>query len=242
MITAWFNFHGALSNFLSRSRRGVAFPLIFSPHQSLKHLIESVGIPHTEIGQVLVNGQVSELARRMRDGDYVDVYPIQAAQPLENARFVLDGHLGRLAIYLRMLGFDSLYCNDYEDETLAQIADQDGRILLTRDRRLLMRKQVTNGYCVPCLDPRQQVIEVLQRFNLFAQVRPLHRCLRCNAPLEVVSKSAVLDQLKPLTKRYFDEFRRCSACGQVYWKGSHYDRMLEQINSMIKAKEENHKR
>ena len=76
-------------------------------------------------------------------------------------------------------------------------------------------------------------IEVLQRFDLTKRIIPFHRCVRCNHPLEPVSKEAVLDRLEPLTKQYFDEFQICPACGQIYWKGSHYERMTAVIRTIV---------
>jgi uncharacterized protein with PIN domain len=134
-----------------------------------------------------------------------------------------------------MLGFDSLYRNDYQDEELAEIASMKPRVLLTRDRRLLMRKAITRGYCLHSTDPRQQAAEVLRRFNLFEQIKPFQRCLRCNHALEPVSKEEIIDRLEPLTKQYFNEFRICPNCKQIYWKGSHYGHMLEMITEMEAA-------
>lgn len=194
----------------------------------MKHLAESLGVPHPEIGRVQVNGQEEALNVITQDGDHVEVYPIPDGYVGE-PRFVLDNHLGRLAAYLRMLGFDCLYYTDYDDEQLAEIAGREGRILLSRDRRLLMRKAVADGYCLRSLDSVEQLTEVVQRFDLSQRATPFHRCLRCNHLLEPVSKEAVLDRLEPLTKQYFDEFHICPACGQIYWKGSHYDRMQKLV-------------
>jgi uncharacterized protein with PIN domain len=146
---------------------------------------------------------------------------------------LLDNHLGRLAAYLRMLGFDCLYHNDYSDEELAEILQHEERILLTRDRRLLMRNVVSHGYCPRSLDSLEQLTEVIQRFELAKRIQPFHRCLRCNHPLEPVSKEAVLDRLEPLTRLYFDEFQICPDCKQIYWKGSHYERMERLIEQII---------
>ena len=208
----------------------------FRERQSVKHLAESLGVPHPEIGPVQVNGQEGTLNTITQDGDRVEVHPIPDGCPVE-PRFVLDGHLGRLAAYLRMLGFDCLYQNDYDDEELAEIAQREGRILLSRDRRLLMRKAVTYGYCLRSLDSIEQLSEVIQRFDLTKRIVPFHRCLRCNHPLEPVAKEAVLDRLEPLTKLYFDEFQICPACQQIYWKGSHYERMqdlIEQLTNYVR--------
>ena len=205
----------------------------FHERQSVKHLAESLGVPHPEIGQVRVNGQAGTLSTITQDGDQVEIHPVPNGCPID-PRFILDNHLGRLAAYLRMLGFDCLYRNDYDDDELAETAQQTERILLSRDRRLLMRKAVTYGYCLRSLDSLEQVTEVIQRFELTKRLAPFHRCLRCNHPLEPVAKEVVLDRLEPLTKLYFDEFQICPACHQIYWKGSHYEKMLKLVEEISK--------
>ncbi len=230
-MKATFTFIAELNDFLPHFWKDTSFVLEFAPHQSLKHLIESLGVPHTDFRQVLVNGREADPGSRLREGDQVTVYP--ANSPLEGEPcFVLDNHLGQLATYLRMLGFDSLYRNDYQDEELAEVASQEERVLLTRDRRLLMRKVIRLGYCIHQTDPRQQAVEVLKRFRLQGQVRPFQRCLRCNSPLQVISKEDILERLEPLTKIYYEEFRICPNCSRIYWKGSHYGHMLEMIETM----------
>lgn len=225
MSRAWFEFSEELHFFLPRERRGRPISLDFRGRQSLKHLIESLGVPHTEVGRILVNGQEASLDRLARDGEHVTVRAAEHGL-LVAPRFLLDNHLGRLTAYLRMLGFDCLYRNDYSDEQLAETLQHEERVLLTRDRRLLMRKVVKHGYCLRSLEPREQLAEVVRRFDLAAHITPFRRCLRCNHPLAPVSKEAVLHRLEPLTRRYFDEFHICPACGQIYWKGSHYERMM----------------
>jgi uncharacterized protein with PIN domain len=230
-MRATFTFLDELNDFLPHYRKNIEFSLEFEPHQSLKHLIESIGVPHTEFGRVMVNGHEMDPASRLRDGDQVTVYP---ADTLLNGDpcFILDNHLGQLAIYLRMLGFDCLYRNDYQDDELAKVSIEDGRVLLTRDRRLLMRKLIRRGYCIHQTDPRQQTVEVLRRFMLFGQVRPFRRCLRCNSPLQVVSKQDIIERLEPLTKQHYNEFSLCPSCNQIYWKGSHYGHMQQMIIEM----------
>jgi uncharacterized protein with PIN domain len=233
MSTAYFLFFGRLRDFLLQDQRDQNIAVHFRGRQSIKHLAESLGVPHPEIGQVQVNGQEAKLSAITQDGDRVQVYPVPNSCPVE-PRFLLDNHLGRLAAYLRMLGFDCLYRNDYNDAELAGILQRDERILLSRDRRLLMRKVVTYGYCPRSLDSRGQLAEVVQRFDLTKGIAPFHRCVRCNHPLEPISKEAILDRLEPLTAQYFDEFHICPDCRQIYWKGSHYQRMLELIEQMAK--------
>ena len=231
MNTANFFFFGRLRDFLRRDQRDQSIAVHFRGRQSIKHLAESLGVPHPEIGQVQVNGQEKKLSAITQDGDRVEVHPVPNDCPIE-PRFLLDNHLGRLAAYLRMLGFDCLYQTDYDDAELADILQRDERILLSRDRRLLMRKVVTHGYCLRSLDSLEQLTEVLQRFDLTKSITPFHRCVRCNHPLEPVRKEAVLDRLEPLTKQYFDEFHICPACKQIFWKGSHYERMQKLIEQI----------
>jgi uncharacterized protein with PIN domain len=230
-MKATFTFINELNDFLPHQLKGVTFNLQFAPHQSLKHLIESMGVPHTDFGQVLVNGETANPAQLLKEGDQVVVYPANDALKGEPC-FLLDNHLGQLATYLRMLGFDTLYRNDYQDNELAEVASAEERVLLTRDRRLLMRKAIRQGYCIHQTDPRRQAVEVLKRYKLQGKVQPFQRCLRCNSPLQVVNKQDVLERLEPLTRLYYDEFRICPSCSQIYWKGSHYGHMLKMIEAM----------
>ena len=234
MSTAYFSFIGRLNDFLPRDQRGQTIAVRFWERQSVKHLAESLGVPHPEIGRIQVNGGDEPLNVITQEQDRVEIHPVNdgyAAEP----RFVIDGHLGRLATYLRMLGFDSVYHSDFDDAQLAEVAQREGRILLSRDRRLLMRKSVADGYCLRSLDSIEQLTEVVKRFDLAHRVIPFHRCLRCNHLLEPVPKEEVLDRLEPLTRKYFDEFHICPACGQIYWKGSHYERMQKLVEEIAKS-------
>jgi uncharacterized protein with PIN domain len=160
-------------------------------------------------------------------------------EPLREIRFVLDTHLGKLAGYLRMMGFDTLYRNDYEDEKLAQIASEGGRILLTKDRGLLKRNEITHGYCLRSSDPKEELVEVMRRFDLYDVVSPFRRCIRCNHLLEDVEKEEILDELPRQVRECYAEFRRCTGCGQIYWRGSHIEKMerfLEEV--LLEGREE----
>jgi uncharacterized protein with PIN domain len=233
---AQFRFYAELNYFLPPRRQQRTVAHRFSGRVSVKDMIESQGVPHTEVDLILVNGVSKDFDYLVQDEDRISVYPVFESiditpivrlrpNPLREPRFVLDTHLGKLATYLRMLGFDSLYWNDAQDDVLAEISSQEGRILLTRDRGLLMRSVVTHGYYVRATDPRKQLVEVLQRFDLVDSVRPFRRCIRCNGLLHQVPKEAIRDRLPPKTREYYDEFRVCDQCGQIYWEGSHYDRM-----------------
>jgi len=239
MNQATFHFLGSLNDFMPERQKGTEFPCSFNSGQSVKHLIESLGVPHIEVGRILANGMDVDFSYQACEGDRITIHPLSADDTqltsIEEALFVLDNHLGRLAGYLRMLGFDALYRNDLQDAELAEIAEAQGRILLTRDRRLLMRKQVQRGYCVRDKTPRRQAVEVVVRFGLAGCVVPFLRCIRCNGLLQPVSKQAVLERLEPLTKQYFEEFRICPDCEQIYWQGSHYERMADFIEHIRRA-------
>ena len=232
MKIAHFDFDPELQPLLQRELRGRPVDLQFQGPQSVKHLIESLRIPHTEIGPLHANGKAVGQGYIVHNGDRLEVWPVTPIDLTEEPRFVLDGHLGRLASHLRMLGLDCLYDNAYKDDELVRISVEKDRILLTRDRLLLMHKVITQGYLVRSLNPMEQLYEVFQRYRLAKWVKPFQRCLNCNHPLEPVEKEAVLEKLEPLTKKYFDEFKLCPACDQVYWKGSHYEKMSQVIESL----------
>ncbi len=223
---------GGLDEFLPLNKRGRKVHLIFEDHQTIKHLVEALGIPHVEIGEMQVGDVLVGTEYRPRNADQIEIRPV-ASGCLEEPRFLLDNHLGRLASHLRMLGFDCLYRNDFEDSEIARLLVDDPRILLTRDRRLLMRKTIQFGYCVPSLVPEKQLLEVMNRFDLARWSKPFRRCLHCNALLEAIEKSVVIDRLEPKTKLYYNEFSFCPDCQRIYWKGSHWERMQALVTSLL---------
>lgn len=244
MAIIHFCFHAELNDFLPSNRRNARFTRCFETSSSVKDAIEAQGVPHTEVGLILVNGHSVDFSYLVQPDDQIDVYSVAAAantthavsvqpQALSIPRFVLDVHLGKLATSLRMLGFDTLYRNDYTDEELARISSSEQRILLTRDIGLLKRSAVTYGYYVRTTDPQQQLMEVLKRFNLKDTVTPFQRCLRCNGLLEPVDKAAIIDQLPLHPRQHIEKFHRCRQCGQVFWKGSHYERMRQFVEQVL---------
>ncbi len=236
-------FYEELNDFLPPPQRKREFTRTLKKERSIKDLIESIGVPHTEIDLIIVNGNAVDFNYQVKDDDHISVYPVFESldisslrhcqtEPLRNARFVLDVHLGRLAAYLRMLGFDTLYRNDYDDPELADISANEQRILLTCDRRLLMRKQITHGYFVRERQPKLQLLEILKRFDLYDNQKPFSRCMHCNGITQPVSKQKIEAQLLPKTKKYYDEFFQCETCKKIYWKGSHYLKMKKMIDEI----------
>ena len=216
-----------------------------SEKTSVKDVIESCGIPHPEIDLILVNGKAVNFAYVLTVDAEIELYPpeIQSLKFREKRlqantikEFIADGHLGKLVRDLRLLGIDVVYDPAAEDRQLVEIASRNNRALLTRDRRLLMHAAVKHGYYLRSQNPLEQTIEVLRRFDLGSVLSPFSRCLRCNALLEPAEKEKVIGQLEPLTKIYYDEFRRCTGCAQVYWSGSHFTKLqkrLEQIRAKL---------
>jgi uncharacterized protein with PIN domain/sulfur carrier protein ThiS len=244
--TATFRFYDELNDFLPPAQRECAFLYTLRGTPTVKEVIEAIGVPHPEVDVVLVNGNSVEFEHRLDNGDRVSVYPmgethdlssvtrLQSA-PLHPPRFVLDTHLGKLSKRLRLLGFDTAYRNDYDDAEIIRIGREERRTILTRDRALLKYKNVTRGYWIRAAQPREQLLEVLARFDLFSQMRAFERCTVCNGAIEHVDKDAIQDRLEPLTNAHYDEFVCCKDCGRLYWKGSHYQRMKQDIDKLVQS-------
>jgi uncharacterized protein len=249
VVTAHFRFYAELNDFLAPMLRQRRFSRVCSRDASVKHMIEAFGVPHTEVELILVNGEPVNFSHRLRDGERVSVYPcfatlaIAAPLPLRppapGKRFIADAHLGQLAKQLRMLGFDVLYRNDYSDAELARIAAAEGRIVLTRDRDLLIRKEIVHGCYLHALNSDEQVREVVRRFDLVPSVRALSRCLSCNGVLRVVEKSEIEHRVPPYSRDVYEQFYECDCCAQVYWEGSHVVRMRARVERMLRHVDEN---
>jgi len=244
--SAEFRFYEALNDFLPLERRERALDYRFNGHPSIKDPIEAQGVPHTEVELIVVNGLSVGFDYRLQDGDRVAVYPVFGhfdvsplvklrEAPSRPAAFVLDVNLGKLARRLRLLGFDALYGNCYTDAEVADIAAAEKRIVLTRDRRLLHAKRIDHGYWVRSVHADEQAGEVLRRFDLSGQIQPFCRCLVCNEWLRPVQKADILDRLEPKTKRYYEVFFMCEACGKIYWAGSHVEDMRLRWRAWLSA-------
>lgn len=237
-----FRFYASLNDFISYQKRQKRFTHWLKGNPSIKDTIEAIGVPHPEVELILSNGNMIDFSYGVKEGDDFSVYPhfsslevnhkLLRNSLLEN-RFVLDVHLGKLATQMRLLGFDVLYENNYDDEEIAEISHQQKRYLLTRDIALLKRSRVIYGYWIRGKNTEAQLIEVLNRFDLFSDISPFKRCLRCNGLITSVEKQLIQEQLEPLTKEHYHEFYQCTKCAQIYWKGSHYPKLktfIQKIN------------
>jgi uncharacterized protein with PIN domain len=232
-------FYAELGDFLPPWRRGVAFEVAVAPHQTAKHAIEALGVPHTEVALLLLNSQAAPLHARLQPDDRLAVLPalrrLAPEAPSAARRFIADAHLGRLARYLRFAGFDTLWHNAWRDAELAALAAAENRIVLTRDRALLMHRGVRQGCWLRDGDPLAQLADVARRWSLPLKEPGPSRCLACNAVPTPVPKAEVEQQLLPHTRVSFDSFWRCPGCARVYWRGSHWRRMHAALESVAVA-------
>lgn len=242
-VNITFRFYEELKDFLPKEKKSQPFTITLKGNPSVKDTIEALGIPHTEVDLILVNSKPVEFTYRLKDKDYISVYPVFESldisditilrdNGLRSPKFVLDSHLGKLARYLRLLGFDTIYNNDFEDQEIIKISLNDNRIILTRDKGILKNNAVTHGYYIRSQKPKEQINEVIRRFNLESLIKPFTVCSLCNGEIVSVTKDLVKAQLKSLTKKHYNKFFMCSRCKKIYWEGSHYDRIKNFINNL----------
>jgi hypothetical protein len=234
--TAQFRFYEELNDFLPEARRQREFAVEIDRARSVKDAIESVGVPHTEIDLILVDGESVDFSHLLRGGERVAVYPMFESldiaavlrlrpMPLRDPRFIADVHLGKLARHLRMAGFDTLYTDYWNDDEIVRIAGVQKRTILTRDKGMLRRKEVARGYFVRATESEAQLAEVIRALQLEALIAPFTRCRECNGVLEDAAKEAVSDRLPEKVRGFYERFKRCPGCGRVYWEGTHFARM-----------------
>jgi uncharacterized protein with PIN domain len=246
MTTATFRFYAELNDFLAPHHRQVEFVSTCSRAATVKHMIEALGVPHTEVELILVNGESCTFDRLLCDGDRVSVYPKFEAlditpllrvreHPLRCTRFIADAHLGGLARLLRLIGFDTLYDNNFDDREIEAIAAREGRIVLTRDRELLKQRTITHGCYVRAIKPRQQLDEIFNRLELSTSARPFTLCLDCNLPLRAIDRSLVEDRVPAGVFQRQQRFSTCDGCGRVFWEGSHWQCMQTLITEVLGA-------
>jgi hypothetical protein len=246
MAAVEFRFYEELNDFLAAPLRKRTFDYESAQNATVKHAIEALGVPHTEVELILVNGVSVGFGHRLVERDRVSVYPqFEAfdvtpllrvrAEPLRDTRFIADAHLGRLARYLRFLGYDTLYRNAWQDGELVALARAEHRIVLTRDRALLMRRDVSHGCFVRAIEPLAQLRQVAGRVELDAGGRRASRCMLCNLPLQAVDKAEVQARLPEGTRERQERFWTCTGCDRVYWRGSHWQRLLASVSEAVSA-------
>lgn len=246
MKKAYFRFYEELNDFLPEEKRKIRFAYDFTGIPSVKDIIEALGVPHTEVDLILVNGISVNFSFRINDNDDISVYPVFETfditlvqhlrpEPLRNPAFILDVHLGSLAKYMRMTGLDAFYNNSYNADEIVDISLRQNRAILTSDRKILKRNDVTHGYWVRNKNTTEQLREIIMHFHLEGKLNPFIRCIMCNQLLLEIKKEEVINEIPPKVNLWAEEFKKCPACGKVYWKGSHYSRMKEFIDEFKKS-------
>ena len=243
MHTIYIRFYEELNDLLPDEKKKIRFEHHYLDRTSVKDLIESLGIPHTEIDLILVNGKSVGFDYIINDEDDISVYPVfesidikdvqhLRAEPLREPRFIADVHLGRLIRYLRMLGQDVYYKSNLNKEEVVKLSLDEQRTILTMGRDLLKRNEITHSYLVRNSDPEKQVIEIVKRFQLKNQLKEFTRCLGCNSLLRKVEKGEIEFRLPQKVKQNQNEFYICKNCDKIYWKGTHFDRMKSLIQKI----------
>ncbi len=244
MATAYIRFYEELNFFLPKHDRKKLIATQFSYGDTVKNLIENMGIPHTEVDLILANGSSVGFDYSLQENDSISVYPVFEAfdissiskvrpASLRELKFILDVHLGTLAVQLRMMGFDTQYESNINDYELAHISQDEQRILITRDRGLLKRKAVTHGYCIRSKHLKNQLSEIITRFDLGGSIRPFTRCLKCNTLLSHIPKQEVEGKVPKYIFNMYTQFKKCVSCDKIYWKGSHWKHMLKCLHSFF---------
>lgn len=236
-------FYEELNDFLPKEKRKKRIEHQYIGRTSVKDLIESLGVTHTEVDLILVNGKSVRFEYLINDGDDISVYPVFESldisdvqhlrpKPLRKPKFICDVHLGKLAMYLRMMGFDVYYKNDLLDEEIVRISSKERRAILTKDRGILKRNEVTHGYFVRNTKVEKQVKEVIKRFDLWKAIKEFTRCLECNTELIKIAKQKIVGNIPLKVNQSQEEFFKCPGCEKLYWKGTHHQKMLSFVKKI----------
>lgn len=239
-------FNQDLRPFLKTNQSQITYPL--TRRANIKDILEALGIPHTEVGKIILHNRApakKELTFSYlpQPGDRLEVLahvpPLDPTQPtllipkaLGEIRFIVDVNVGKLSRLLRLLGLDTQFHWQQNDQEIAQLACKEKRIVLTKDLGLLKRNQIQWGHFVRASQPRDQLLEVLNFYGLKPPFKLFSRCLACNTPLKKIPKTIILNRLQPKTELYFHKFKYCPRCAKIFWPGSHQERMSRMLKDL----------
>ena len=244
MSEAIFRFYEELNDFLPKRRRKTDFQVDFKERRSVKDMIEALGVPHTEIDLILVNGKSVDFAYVLQNGDRVSVYPVFESLNIENVtrlrkvplrktKFIADIHLGDIVKYMRALGFDVCFDPSLSTRNIIEISKGENRIILTKSKKLVKFKEVTHAIFIRPGTVTEQIKRILDYLDIKDSIKPFSRCLRCNSVLKSVSKESIADRIPSKTKEFCDEYTCCQFCDKIYWKGTHFIKMNKTIDHIL---------
>ncbi|CAJ0722274.1 MAG: Mut7-C RNAse domain-containing protein [Ralstonia sp.] len=233
MQTVVLTFDSNLTPLLPQALRGHPVARAWADGATLKHAIEALGVPHTEVGQVLVDGRPMALEAMLPARGYVAVSAVEPLLPTAPLHFLCDAHLGATARLLRMAGFDTAYDNNYADAAIEALAHEEDWIVLSRDRELLKRRGIRRGAFIRAREPQAQMREIVTRLRLADVAKPFSRCLECNVLLRMLSQEEASASVPPRVRERQRLFSTCDVCRRIYWPGSHWARMNAVLADML---------
>ena len=240
MNRAYFRFYEELNDFLPPEKRKQTFEYYFELNPSVKDAVEAIGVPHTEIDLIIANGKSVSFDYLISDNDYISVYPVFESldisniihlreKPLRECKFIADSHLGKLARYLRIFGFDTIYEKKIGAEKIIEIALKEKRTILTRSVSLLKNKKITHGYFIRSENPVEQIKQVIRQSDLYKLINPFTICPVCNGQLIETQKNEIINIIPAQTALHHNQFKKCKSCQKIYWQGTHWNK----INSLL---------
>lgn len=244
MPEVMFRFYEELNDFLPAQRRKRDFQVGFKGRESVKDMIEALGVPHTEVDLILVNGKSVDFRYIIQHGDRISVYPTFESLdirdvtrlreiPLRQTRFIADINIRDVVKYMRALGLDVYYDSSLSPREIIRISKRKNRTILTKSRKLLKFRDVTHGIFIRPGTTVEQIRGIIDYLSLSELIDPFSRCLQCNKPLVGVSKDSILDRIPPKTREFCDEYSYCEACDKIYWKGTHYTRIKKVVDEIL---------
>lgn len=247
MIVTYVRFYEELNDFLpARLSKKTMKKEVLLP-TTVKDIVESYGVPHTEVDLILVNGESVSFGYKIADQDRISVYPVfesfditpvkhLQAKPLRIPCFFAEKYLWKLTRLLRLLGINVIYDDTLTNKQVIELIVSSKQILLTRSAQQLMHSTISRGYCIRADDPVDQTIEVMKRFDLLGQMLPFSRCMLCNGSVVKIPMQTVESHLDSKTASLYTKYFQCSDCKKIYWKGSHYkqlQRFVDQVKSAL---------
>ena len=237
-------FYEELNDFLPENKRKTDVDVVLKGRQSIKDMIESLGVPHTEVDLILVNNRSVDFRYILQDNDRISVYPVFERLnithitrlrkiPLRRNKFIADINLGNIVKYMRVLGLDVYHDSLLSNRDIIEISNNKNRIILTQNKKLLKFKDVSHGMFIRPGTTIEQIRRIIDYLDIKNDMKPFSRCLGCNTQLRSVQKNNILDRIPPKTKEWCHEYGQCPSCDKIYWKGTHFMKMEKVVKQIL---------